>query len=165
MNDPWAFTFEGLNPAIIGTALSSSLFAPRGRMDDIWNGFSSVSMNFWISPMNSWSLGNAIPVEKWNSQCTEKTNSTDLPCLVKISIFNLILTANVIQSKIKNPIEQTKGLINEFHFVSEFLYTKQYTDFQCLGEVAKLWRHFSWYRILNEMRRNPRTIAENICPK
>lgn len=44
----------------------------------------------------------------------------------KISIFNSILTAKVIQ--LKNPIKQSIGLINGFHFVSEFLYTKQYTD-------------------------------------
>lgn len=46
----------------------------------------------------------------------------------KISIFNSILTAKVIQLKFENPIKQSIGLINGFHFVSEFLYTKQYTD-------------------------------------
>lgn len=60
-----------------------------------------------------------------------------MSCKIIYIQFNTHCKRDSIE-KLKNPIEQTKGLINEFHFVSEFLYTKQYTNFQCLGEVAKL---------------------------
>lgn len=64
MNDIWVFIFEGLKLVIIGIVLFSFFFVFWGRMDDIWNGFLFVFINFWIFFMNFWSLGNVIFVGK-----------------------------------------------------------------------------------------------------